>query len=79
LYKSLVNRYREGESIANFYINLSHIIDGWGIDYKNYILSFKNIVGYDGMYKDGVIIAFEPNQIKSIDNKTPSKSDNVNN
>ena len=43
--------------------------------------NFSNILnelGYDGIYADDEIIAFSPNQIKSVDNKNPSNSDNIN-
>lgn len=49
-------------------------------DINDYVkeLGYDGVIGLDteGEYQE--IVAFEPNQIKSIDNKTPSTSDNIN-
>lgn len=66
--------------------------DIWDLDLIDGILSrvlvnadeynvFSDILiksGYDGIIADEEIVVFEPNQIKSISNKTPTYRDNIN-
>lgn len=42
------------------------------------IRKFLTELGYDGIVTDKEVVAFYPNQIKSVDNKTPTESDDIN-
>ena len=46
--------------------------------YDLYIDEILKKCGYDGVVANNQIVAFEPNQIKSIDNKNPTSSSNIN-
>lgn len=38
---------------------------------------FSDITGYDGVYENGTYVAFQPNQIKNVDNTNPTNSDDI--
>lgn len=42
------------------------------VKFQNYLQS----KGYDGIVTDSMVVAYKPNQIKSVDNLYPTKSDN---
>ena len=81
-----------GKKVKKCYLNLVHPIanmydyidycDDNGVQWSDYPDLRDDLIadGYDGIVVDNFanIVAFEPNQIKSIDNKNPSNSNNIN-
>ena len=85
------NLYKVYLNIINPYVSNEEY--GAGVNYEvcrkydcNSALEIPKILqsmGYDGVYyndwdKGMIIVAYSPNQIKSITNKTPTNSDNIN-
>lgn len=85
----LIKRYVNQEDIDYYTENGSKIVDSLGgAGFINEFIGQDTITnlcvesGYDGIIvgdmSDGEIIAFEPNQIKSITNTNPTNSNNIN-
>lgn len=76
---------RNGEIITPNNITFSHLHRGLLAGYSKQISDYAKANGFDGIISDGLpgelsqpteIVVFEPEQIKSVDNKYPTKSAN---